>query len=104
MFGSVPAAMRRRLARCVRSGPTCRSRWRARDRVAHARTARVENTSLAARCVGGRRRWRRAAAARSQPRSNSSGGSATTTKRHVRVLHAAELGALAAIDARRVSA
>ena len=102
------AACRRRasarLATCVRSGARVRLR-----RACPAPCGTSRSGSSGTRCwprcacasAGSRGRLR---AARCSHARTAAGGSATTSKRHQRVLVAAELGALAAVDARLVGA
>ena len=104
MFGSVPAAIVRAAGEVREVGRRAGRRRSCRGSRGTSRTAPVSNDVAAALRVGRCRLRRRRCAGAASQRSNSSGGSATTTKRHVRVLEPAELGALAAIDARLVGA
>ena len=102
VIGSVPAAIVRRLATWVRSGPTRppagvpRTVWHID---AGPLTGRRLRPRLPLGVVG---RSAPAAICASRQRSKSAAASATTSDAHMRVLQAAELGALAAIDARPV--
>ena len=97
MFGSVPAAIVRRLARWVRSGPI-RLPAGVPAMAWHMTQDEARKTSCPRRAAGSVGVAAGVALA-GQPAGEQSGGSATTTKRHLRVLVPAELGALAAIDA-----
>ena len=88
------------LATCVRSGPTSPVAPACRGSRGSSAQPSSRKTVAAARCSARRRRARRPRLFAQPARGTRAGGSATTYERHVRVLEAAELGALAAVDAR----
>ena len=93
-------ASERRLARCVRSGPTCRSRS-CRGSCGSTRTP-TRGTPAGRARLGRAGGCGAAGDSRAQPRVERRPRLGDHEERHVRVLQPAELGALPAVDARLV--